>query len=124
MISCSSCCTTRGFEVVYQPTYAAYLNLIEPWWKGLQSLALKGPRFQNWQEVVTVVEAGTAYCNAHKHPFVWGRRRRHQPRRLPPHSPFARSLKKTGTERMNQQRRQSRQKNPGEEHGKKKETDF
>ena len=30
------------WEFVFQPTYAAYLNLIEPWWKVLKSLALKG----------------------------------------------------------------------------------
>ena len=31
------------WEFVFQPKYAAYLNLIEPWWKILRSLALKGP---------------------------------------------------------------------------------
>jgi hypothetical protein len=55
------------------------LNLIEPWWKTLRSLALKGRRFQTWKEVEEAVEEATAYWNAHKHPFVWGRRRRHQP---------------------------------------------
>jgi hypothetical protein len=69
------------WEFVYQPTYAAYLNLIEPWWKVLRSLALKGRRFETWQQVVEAVEAATTYWNAHKHPFVWGRRRRHQPSR-------------------------------------------
>jgi transposase len=34
------------WEFVFQPTYAAYLNLIEPWWKILKSLALKGRRFE------------------------------------------------------------------------------
>jgi len=34
-----------------------------------------------WQQVEAAVEAATAYWNAHKHPFVWGRRRRHQPPR-------------------------------------------
>jgi hypothetical protein len=34
------------WEFVFQPTYAAYLNLIEPWWKVLRSLALKGRRFE------------------------------------------------------------------------------
>ncbi len=71
------------WEFVYQPTYAAYLNLIEPWWKVLRSLALKGKRFETWQQVVEAVEAATAYWNTHKHPFVWGRRRRHQPPRCP-----------------------------------------
>ena len=40
------------WEFVYQPKYAAYLNLIEPWWKILRSLALKGRRFETWEEVV------------------------------------------------------------------------
>jgi transposase len=71
------------WEFVFQPTYAAYLNLIEPWWKVLRRLSLKGRRFETWQQVVEAVEAATAYWNAHKHPFVWGRRRRHRiPRRL------------------------------------------
>ena len=66
---------------MYQPTYAAYLNLIEPWWKVLRSLALKGRRFETWKEFEDAVEDATSYWNAHKHPFVWGRRRRHQPPR-------------------------------------------
>ena len=71
------------WEFVFQPKYAAYLNLIEPWWKVLRSLALKGRRFEAWAEIEQAVERATAYWNAHKHPFVWGRRRRHrQPRRL------------------------------------------
>ena len=69
------------WEFVYQPKYAAYLNLIEPWWKVLRSLALKGRRFETWEEIVDAITAATAYWNAHRHPFVWGRRRRHQPRR-------------------------------------------
>lgn len=71
------------WEFVFQPTYAAYLNLIEPWWKVLRSLALKGRRFETWQQIETAVEKATAYWNAHRHPFVWGRRRRHRPRRSP-----------------------------------------
>lgn len=33
------------WEFVFQPTYAAYLNLIDSRWKGLRSLALKERRF-------------------------------------------------------------------------------
>lgn len=69
------------WEFVFQPTYAAYLNLIEPWWKTLRSLALKGRRFETWEQVCDAVAKATAYWNAHRHPFVWGRRRRHRPRR-------------------------------------------
>jgi transposase len=64
------------WEFVFQPTYAAYLNLIEPWWKVLRSLALKGRRFESWEDVRQAVEQATAYWNAHRHPFVWGRRKR------------------------------------------------
>jgi transposase len=63
------------WEFVFQPTYAAYLNLIEPWWKVLRSLALKGRRFETWDEICTAVRAATNYWNTHRHPFVWGRRR-------------------------------------------------
>lgn len=69
------------WEFVFQPKYAACLNLIEPWWKMLRSLALKGRRFETWEEIVKAVEAATAYWNQHRHPYIWGRRRRHQPRR-------------------------------------------
>lgn len=68
---------------VFQPKYAAYLNLIEPWWKILRSLALKGRRFETWDAICQAVEAATTYWNLHRHPFIWGRRRRHQPRRRP-----------------------------------------
>ena len=64
------------WEFVFQPKAAAYLNLIEPWWKILRSLALKGRRFETWTEVHQAVEAATRYWNAHRHPFAWGRRRR------------------------------------------------
>lgn len=71
------------WEFVFQPKYAAYLNLIEPWWKVLRSLALKGRRFENWLEVQEAITKATAYWNKHRHPFVWGRRRRHRPKRRP-----------------------------------------
>ena len=69
------------WEFVFQPIYAAYLNLLEPWWKVLRSLALKGRRFETWEQVCQAIEAATAYWNAHRHPFIWGRRRRHRSRR-------------------------------------------
>ena len=71
------------WEFVFQPKYAAYLNLIEPWWKVLKSLALKGRRFRTWDEVREAVAAATGYWNGHRHPFVWGPRRRHRPKRRP-----------------------------------------
>ena len=71
------------WEFVFQPRYAAYLNLIEPWWKALKSLAPKGRVFTTWDEVCGAVAAATGYWNGHRHPFVWGRRRRHRSRRKP-----------------------------------------
>jgi len=69
------------WEFVFQPKYAAYLNLIEPWWKVLRSLALKGRRFATWDQLCQAVEAATRYWNAHRHPFVWGKRKRRRPAR-------------------------------------------
>ena len=69
------------WEFVFQPKYAAYLNLIEPWWKILRSLALKGRRFATWEQVCHAVAAATRYWNAHRHPFVWGQRKRRRPAR-------------------------------------------
>jgi transposase len=77
------CLAHPRWEFVLQPKYAAYLNLIEPWWKVLKSLALKGRRFETWEEVCRAIERATAYWDGHRHPFVWGRRRRHRPRRRP-----------------------------------------
>lgn len=76
------CLQHPRWEFVFQPKYAAYLNLIEPWWKVLRSLALKGRRFETWEEIVKAIAEATAYWNKHRHPYVWGRRRRHRPRRV------------------------------------------
>ncbi|HET8850911.1 MAG TPA: transposase [Ktedonobacteraceae bacterium] len=68
------------WEFVFQPKYAAYLNLIEP---------MRARRYVRWLSRDDVLRPGSrwkkasAYWNAHKHPFVWGRRRRHRPRRHP-----------------------------------------
>lgn len=40
---------------MFQLKYAAYLDLIEPWWKALRSLALAGRRFRIWDEVAEAV---------------------------------------------------------------------
>ena len=73
--------THPHWEFGCQPTKAAYLNLMEPWWKILRSLALKGRRFASWDDLCQAVEAATRYWNAHRHPFVWGRRKPRRPAR-------------------------------------------
>jgi DDE superfamily endonuclease len=52
--------THPRWEFVFQPPYAAYLNLIEPWWKVLRSLAFKGRRFATWEALATAVREATA----------------------------------------------------------------
>ena len=41
----------KRWEFVVQSVYAAYLDLIEPWWKVLCSLALEGRPFESWAEI-------------------------------------------------------------------------
>jgi DDE superfamily endonuclease len=72
------CANHPRWEFVFQPKYAAYLNLIEAWWKTLKSLALAGRRFENWGEVEAAIGAGTGYWNQHRHGYKWGARRRHR----------------------------------------------
>ncbi len=56
---------------LFQPTYAPWLNLIEPWWKTLRSLALMGRRFKDAQEINSAIQQATAYWNDHRHPYFW-----------------------------------------------------
>jgi transposase len=58
-------------QILYLPTYACWLNLIEPWWKQLRSLALKGRRFENVDELSDALIAALAYWNDHRHPYTW-----------------------------------------------------
>jgi transposase len=54
---------------LFQPTYAPWLNLIEPWWKTLRSLALNGRRFDTVEQMVTAIQQATAYWLDHRHPY-------------------------------------------------------
>lgn len=56
---------------LFQPTYAPRLNLIEPWWKTLRSLALKGRCFQILDEIVDAIEWATHHWNQNKKPYFW-----------------------------------------------------
>jgi len=58
-------------QIQFIPKYACWLNLIEPWWKQLRSLALKGRRFETVAELTAALYAGLAYWNAHRHPYRW-----------------------------------------------------
>jgi transposase len=61
------------------PTYAAWLNLIEPWWKLLKALALKGRRFETVTELETAFRDALAYWMRYRHPFTWRKRPQEQP---------------------------------------------
>jgi len=61
----------KRVRFLFQPTYAPWLNLIEPWWKTLRSLALKGRRFEGAKELVEAIHQGTTYWNEHRHPYQW-----------------------------------------------------
>lgn len=66
-------------QVQFIPKYAAWLNLIEPWWKILKALALKGRRFETVIELETALRNALAYWNAHRHPFHWRKLPQQQP---------------------------------------------
>lgn len=67
-------------QVQFRPKYASWMNLIEPWWKQLKSLALKGRRFEAAEDLQQAVEQALAYWNAHRRPYRW----RKVPDVLPP----------------------------------------
>jgi transposase len=58
-------------QLLRLPTSACWLNLSEPWWQQLRSLALKGRRFERLDEVIEAIIRATAYWNAHRYPDVW-----------------------------------------------------
>ncbi len=65
-------------RIQFIPRYACWLNLIEPWWKQLRSLALKGRRFETLDELTRTLNAALDYWNAHRHPYHWKKRPQQQ----------------------------------------------
>lgn len=65
-------------QVQFLPKYACWLNLIEPWWKQLKSLALKGRRFDDLDQLTKALFAGLEFWNQHRHPYVWKKRPQEQ----------------------------------------------
>jgi transposase len=68
-------------QILFLPKYACWLNLIEPWWKQLKSLALKGRRFENQTELETALWNALEYWNQHRYPYCWKKNPQEQ---LPP----------------------------------------
>ena len=73
--------TWPEIQILFLPKYACWLNLIEPWWKQLKSLALKGRRFENQSELETALWSALDYWNEHRYPYRWKKRPQEQ---LPP----------------------------------------
>lgn len=65
-------------RIQFLPKYACWLNLIEPWWKQLRSLALKGKRFETLDELTGDLIRALEYWNAHRHPYRWKKRPQEQ----------------------------------------------
>ena len=73
-------------QVLFLAKYACWLNLIEPWWKQLKSLALKGRRFENRAELETALWDALDYWNDHRYPYRWKKKPQEQ---LPPWGGFS-----------------------------------
>lgn len=67
----------HSIRVLPLPKYAAWLNLIEPWWKQLRSLALKGRRFETVDDLIAAIVGATDYWNRHARPYLWGKRKKY-----------------------------------------------
>jgi hypothetical protein len=61
------------FHLVPVPKKAAWLNLIEGFWKILREWALYGRDFQSIPQLAAALEAGVGKWNEHPTPFLWGR---------------------------------------------------
>jgi hypothetical protein len=44
---------------------------IEPWWKTLRPLALKGRRFEQAEHRMAAIHQATCYWNDHRKPYTW-----------------------------------------------------
>lgn len=72
-------------QILFLPKYACWLNLIEPWWKQLKSLALKGRRFENQLQLKNSLWNALDYWNQHRHAYHWKKKPQTQ---LPPWGGF------------------------------------
>ena len=61
------------FHFVPLPKAAAWLNLVEGFWKILGQRAWHGRTCRSPAEVATALQAGAADWNSHPTPFLWGR---------------------------------------------------
>lgn len=55
------------------PVGAAWLNLIEGWWRLFRRKAFAGQSLANHHDIAYVTRIATAQLNRHAQPWVWGR---------------------------------------------------
>jgi transposase len=65
-------------QIQFIPKYACWLNLIEPWFKQLRSLALKGRCFETLDQLTQTLNSALDYWNAHRHPYRWKKKPQEQ----------------------------------------------
>jgi transposase len=61
---------------VFLPSKAAWLNLIEPFWRILKDQMLKGSDFQSPPEFRAALRCFLALYNRRCNPYIWGRKRK------------------------------------------------
>jgi DDE superfamily endonuclease len=55
------------------PVGAAWLNLIEGWWRPFRRKAFAGQSLANHRDIAYVTRLATSQLNRHARPWVWGR---------------------------------------------------
>jgi hypothetical protein len=61
----------RAWDPIPLPKHAAWLNLVEGFWKILTQRAWLGRTCRSPGEVATALQAGVADWNGHPTPFLW-----------------------------------------------------
>jgi hypothetical protein len=69
-------------QQVFIPKAAAWLNLVEGWWRVFRRQALAGQTFADSREIGHATQTATQQLNRRARPWVWGRPpRKHRYRR-------------------------------------------
>lgn len=63
-------------HLVFTPSKAAWLNLIEPFWRVLKDEMIMGSDFQSRSEFRSALRRYVPFYNRRCHPFIWGRQRK------------------------------------------------
>jgi hypothetical protein len=85
-------------QPLFIPVKAAWLNMMEPWWRLLRREAFAGQSFVDTEEVNRAAADATRRLNARAKPWVWGR-----PARTPPENgvaPLFTAFKECSTNRL------------------------